>query len=383
MASERRVRPAALSDRLTTLGGRRLSSAVMDYSGRRERLTSRLAELEADAFFVSHLPNVRYLTGFSGSNAQAVITADGGIFFTDGRYAEQSRREVQDLDRRIYSGEFIASFKQACADLGLRRVAFEAGALTYKVYGQLSQTGAELVATDGEVERLRWVKEPGELERLGQAQAIADEAFQVITGKLLEGISERVAVLELDVTMRQLGADGVSFDTIMAFGENAAEPHHEPTGRRLSQGDIVKIDFGALVDGYHSDMTRTLAFGEPKPELRDVYEVVRRAQKAGVDAVTAGRTGGDVDAVVRGIIAEAGYGEQFRHPLGHGVGLEIHEGPSLRQGGSDVLPERAVITIEPGVYLEGLGGVRIEDMVEVLANGGRVIPATTKDLIVL
>ena len=145
----------------------------------------------------------------------------------------------------------------------------------------------------------------------------------------------------------------------------------------------MKIDFGALADGYHSDMTRTLAFGDPKPELRDVYQVVQGAQKAGLDVVKAGRTGGDVDAVVRGIITDAGYGEQFRHPLGHGVGLEIHEGPTLRQGGTDVLPEGAVITIEPGVYLEGVGGVRIEDMVEVLAGGGRVIPSTTKDLIVL
>jgi Xaa-Pro aminopeptidase len=355
----------------------------MDFSNRRARLTSRLTALEAEGFFVTHLPNVRYLTGFFGSNAQAFITGDGGIFLTDGRYAEQSRREVPGLDRRIYSGDFISSFRTACADLGLRRVAFEAGAVSYKLYGQLSQTGVELVATEDEIERLRWVKEPGELERLGQAQAIADEAFQVITSKLLEGMSERVAALELDVTMRQLGADGVSFDTILAFGENAAEPHHEPTGRRLSPGDMIKIDFGSLVDGYHSDMTRTLAFGEPTRQLREVYDVVRTAQQAGVDAVRAGVTGGEVDSVVRGIITDAGYGEQFRHPLGHGVGLEIHEGPSLRQGGSDVLPEGAVVTVEPGVYLEGVGGVRIEDMVEVMADRGRVIPATTKDLIVL
>lgn len=355
----------------------------MDFSNRRLRLASRLAELEAEGLFVTHLPNVRYLTGFSGSNGQAVMTAGGGIFLTDGRYAEQSRREVPDLDRRIYSGDFVPSFRKACADLGLRRVGFEAGAVSYQLYGQLSQTGVELVATDGEIERLRWVKEAGELERLGQAQAIADEAFQVITGKLLEGISERVVALELDVTMRQLGADGVSFDTIMAFGESAAEPHHEPTSRRLSPGDIVKIDFGSLLDGYHSDMTRTLAFGEPPRQLREVYDVVRQAQQAGVDAVRAGVTGGEVDGIVRTIISEAGYGEEFRHPLGHGVGLEIHEGPSLRQGGSDVLPEGAVVTVEPGVYLQGVGGVRIEDMVEVMADRGRVIPATAKDLIVL
>jgi Xaa-Pro aminopeptidase len=361
----------------------RLSSAVVDFSKRRARLSSRVPELDTQAFFVNRLPNVRYLTGFSGSNGQLILTADGGIFLTDGRYAEQSRREVPDLERRIYMGELVPTFAEACADLGIRRVAFEAGGVTYSLYTQLGDAGVELVPTDGEVERLRWVKEGEEIERVDRAQAIADEAFHGITGKLLEGVTEREAALDLDVTMRALGANGVAFETIVAFGENAAEPHHEPTDRPLAAGDIVKMDFGCVVDGYHSDMTRTLAVGEPKPRLREVYEVVRKAQQAGVDAVRAGVTGGEVDRVVRGIVADAGYGDQFRHGLGHGVGLEIHEGPSLRHGGQDVLPQGAVVTIEPGVYLEHVGGVRIEDMVEVLADGCRVIPSTPKDLILL
>jgi Xaa-Pro aminopeptidase len=355
----------------------------VDFSKRRGRLSSRLAELDAQAFFVNRLPNVRYLTGFSGTNAQLILTAEGGVFLTDGRYAEQSRREVPDLERRVYMGESVPTFGEACADLGVRRVAFEAGGVTYALHSQLIKTGLELLPTEGEVERLRWVKDAEEIDRLNRAQAIADEAFQVITGKLLEGITERAAALDLDVTMRALGANGLAFDTIMAFGENAAEPHHEPTDRPLAAGDIVKIDFGCVVDGYHSDMTRTLALGEPKPQLREVYEVVRQAQQAGVDAVRAGATGGEVDRVVRDIVADGGYGEQFRHGLGHGVGLEIHEGPSLRHGGQDVLPRGAVVTVEPGVYLGGVGGVRIEDMVEVLAEGCRVIPSTEKDLLVL
>jgi Xaa-Pro aminopeptidase len=355
----------------------------VDFADRRARLSSLLGRLDAQAFFVNRLPNVRYLTGFSGSNAQLILADGGGVFLTDGRYAEQSRREVADLERRIYVGEFVPAFAQACADLGVRRVAFEAAGVTYALHHQLVGTGVELTATEGEVERLRWAKDQEEIERVSRAQGIVDEAFQIITGKLLEGISEREAALDLDVTMRSLGADGLAFDTIVAFGENAAEPHHEPTGRRLAPGDVVKIDFGCVVEGYHSDMTRTLALGEPDPKLREVYDVVRTAQQAGLDAVRSGVTGGEVDRVVRDIIAAADYGEQFRHGLGHGVGLEIHEGPSLRHAGRDVLPEGAVVTVEPGVYLEGLGGVRIEDMVEVLADGCRVIPSTPKDLIVL
>jgi Xaa-Pro aminopeptidase len=356
----------------------------VDFANRRTRLTARLSDLEAEAFFVTRLPNVRYLTGYSGSNGQALLTPDRGLFLTDGRYAEQSRREVPDLDRRVYAGDLVSAVTAGIEDLAVRRVAFESAGVTYKLYEELLGTGSvELVATDGEVERMRWVKDPEEIDLLNQAQAIADEAFQAIIAKLVEGVTERETALELDMTMRHLGADGLAFDTIVAFGENAAEPHHEPTSRPLMAGDIVKMDFGSEVGGYHSDMTRTLAFGQPRSELGEVYEIVKRAQQAGVEAVRAGVTGGAVDEIVRAMISEAGYEDQFRHPLGHGVGLEIHEGPTLRHGGADVLPERAVVTIEPGVYLEGVGGVRIEDMVEVLAEAGRVIPATPKDLIVL
>jgi Xaa-Pro aminopeptidase len=183
--------------------------------------------------------------------------------------------------------------------------------------------------------------------------------------------------------MRRAGADGLSFDTIVAFGENAAEPHHEPNHRTLEDGDIVKMDFGALWGGYHADMTRTVAFGAVGSELRRIYEIVREAQQAGIEAVRAGVTGGEVDAASRRVVEAAGYGEAFSHGLGHGVGLEVHEGPGLRRDGVDELPVGAVVTVEPGVYVPGLGGVRIEDMVEVGADGGRVMPSSTKDLIEL
>jgi Xaa-Pro aminopeptidase len=261
-------------------------------------------------------------------------------------------------------------------------VAFEGAGITYRAYTELSDDRIELIPTSDEIERLRWVKEAGEIDLLRAAQAVADEGFEFITSKLAPGMTEKEVALELDVFM--LGrADGLSFDTIVGFGENAAEPHHSPTSRPLSRGDIVKMDFGAEVGGYHSDMTRTVAFGPISPLLQEVYEVVCKAQQAGVDAIRAGITGGEADRVVREIISDSGYADAYKHGLGHGVGLEIHEGPSLRNQGQDVVPEGAVVTIEPGVYLAGVGGVRIEDMVEVTADGCRVVPSTTKELVVL
>lgn len=355
----------------------------MDHPTRRARLLARLPEVDAQAFLITRLPNVRYLTGFSGSNGQLLLCPDRAVFFTDGRYENQSATEVPDLARSIYSADFPGLFARSCAEGGISRVAFESEGLTYRAHADLAATGIELLPTAGEVERFRWIKEPEECANLDAAQAIADGAFAQITGRLREGVSEAELALDLDTTMRRLGADLLSFDTIVAFGENSAEPHHQPTGRMLQRGDMVKMDFGSLVKGYHSDMTRTVAFGEPPARLREIYEIVRRSQQAGIDAVRAGVSGSAVDTASRSVVEEAGLGPAFKHGLGHGVGLEIHEGPSLRNGSTDELPVGTVVTVEPGIYLEGLGGVRIEDMVEVTEDGCRVIPSTTKELIVL
>ncbi len=355
----------------------------MNHGARRRKLASRLEDLGVDAFLVTRLPNVRYLTGFTGSNGQLILTAEDAILLTDGRYGEQSRREAPDVQRAVYTGEFIGAFTDACSDLGVERLAFESAGLTYKTYRELADVGRELVQTEQEVERLRWEKDEQEIERLNQAQALADDAFDLITHKLVEGMTERDAALELDMSLRRAGAENVAFETIMAFGENSAEPHHHPSGRPLQRGDIVKMDFGCVVDGYHSDMTRTVSFGDPPAQLREVYDVARAAQQAGIDAVRAGVSGAEADGASRSVIRDAGYGDKFTHSLGHGVGLEIHEGPTLRAGGKDVVPKSAVVTVEPGIYLEGVGGVRIEDMVEVRSGGCRVIPTTPKELIVL
>jgi Xaa-Pro aminopeptidase len=234
-----------------------------------------------------------------------------------------------------------------------------------------------------EVERLRWAKDAEELAMLRSAQDATDGAFDDILDLLVVGITERQAAAQLELAMSRHGADALSFDLIVAFGEHAAEPHHRPCHRALAEGDVIKMDFGAMVDGYHTDMTRTVAFGEPATELRKVHDVVAAAQQAGIDAVRPGVVAGDVDRAARSVIDDAGYGDRFTHGLGHGVGLEIHEGPWLRRDGEDVLPVGTVVTVEPGVYLPGMGGVRIEDAVEVTEDGASVLGASTRELIEL
>jgi Xaa-Pro dipeptidase len=358
----------------------------VDHELRRTRLAEQLGELDVEAILVTRLPNVRYLTGFTGSNGQVVVTGESSLFVTDGRYIEQSRHEVPDLEHVVDVERDVATvLADNCRRLGVARAAFEAGGLTFEQYEDLAgkAEGVELVPARGMVERLRSVKEPEELALIERAQQTTDAAFEAILGRLRGGVTEVEIALELELAMRRADADGISFETIVAFGENAAEPHHDPTHRPLARGDVVGMDFGGLVGGYHADMTRTVAFGEPEARLREVYGVVRAAQQAGVEAVRGGRTAAEVDEAARGVVREAGFGELFSHGLGHGVGLEIHEGPWLRQGGRDVLPAGAVVTVEPGVYLPGLGGVRIEDMVEVTKDGPRVIAKTTKELLVL
>ena len=357
----------------------------MDHERRRRAVAARLPELDADALLITRLPNVRYLTGFSGSNGQLLLTGDGGVFLTDGRYAGQSRREVPDLRIEVYAGDFPAAFGTVAADLEVGRVGFESAGLTHQSFTQLctAAPGVALIPTRQEVERLRALKDPEEVRLLDAAQEITDAAFEAILDRAVEGVTERRMAFELDTFVREQTADGLAFDTILGFGENAAEPHHHPTDRPLRRGDFIKMDFGCVVGGYHSDMTRTVAFGGPPRRLIEIYDVVRRAQQAGVDAARPGATCGQVDAAARDVIRAAGLGDAFPHGLGHGVGLEIHEAPSLRTGNDEPLAAGHVVTVEPGVYLDGVGGVRIEDMVEVTADGPRVIPRTPKELIVL
>jgi Xaa-Pro dipeptidase len=360
----------------------------VDHGLRRARLAERLGELELEALIVTRLPNVRYLTGFTGSNAQLVIASDGSaVFLTDGRYGAQSSHEVPDLPRTVYRQDYPQPLVEACRTLGATRVGFERHAITYEGWEQLTDRaeGLELTPVGPEVEGLRRVKDAEEIATIDRAQGFADRAFEtvVLGGSLREGVTERAFAQVLERGMIEAGAEDRAFDSIVAFGDHAAEPHHHLTDRELARGDLVKLDFGALADGYHSDITRTVAFGEPDPRLREIRDLVAAAQRAGIGAVRAGVSTTEVDAAARSVIVDAGHGDGFPHGLGHGVGLEIHEAPSLRWDGGEELVEGMVVTIEPGVYIPGLGGVRIEDMVEVTADGRREIPRATKELIVL
>jgi Xaa-Pro aminopeptidase len=352
---------------------------------RRTAVADALDDLGVDALLVTRPPNVRYLTGFTGSNGQALVLPDRTVFFSDGRYIEQSRHEVLDCERITYLAALAEPVAEACGRLGVGRLGFEDHHVSVKQHRTLGRElgDVELVPSGELVERIRWVKDQEELDAIRSAQEATDRAFEDVLDRIAVGMSERHVALELERAMRRAGADGLSFESIVAFGENAAEPHHEPGHRLLEEGDVIKLDFGALWAGYHADMTRTIAFGEPPAQLAKIHDVVRQAQQAGIDAVRSGAGGNEVDRAARGVVEDAGYGEYFTHGLGHGVGLEIHEGPRLARDGQDVLPAGAVVTVEPGVYVPGLGGVRIEDMVEVRQDGCRVLGTSIRELIEL
>jgi Xaa-Pro dipeptidase len=350
---------------------------------RRDALSARLDELSVDALLITRLLHTRYLTGFTGSNGQVLVRRDGAVFLTDGRYTEQSRREVPDLERVTYLNplrEELAGYLDGVARLG-----FEAEEMTVATRDRFDDalTDVELVATTEVVETLRAVKDDEERDAIRRAQAITDAAFGRILEHFAVGVSEQQMSRQLESLLMDEGAEGLAFDSIVAFGENAAEPHHEPAHRLLEEGDVIKLDFGARFDGYHADMTRTISFGAPAGEIKKIHAVVRESQQAGIDAVRAGVTGASVDAVSREVIERAGYGDRFVHSLGHGVGLEIHEAPSLGRKQDEPLPMGAVVTVEPGIYIPGLGGVRIEDMVEVTEDGCVVVGTSDRDLIEL
>jgi Xaa-Pro aminopeptidase len=357
----------------------------VDHGLRRTRLTDRLEALGVEALLVTRLPNVRYLTGFTGSNGQVLVGKQGSRFFTDGRYIEQSRHEVEGCDRAIYLGELATPLAEACAELGVTRLGFEDRDVSVHQHATLSEglDGVELVAAGDPVDRDRWVKDADELRLLREAQACTDRAFDDVLDRLALGMTEQQVALELEQAIRRAGGDEPSFASIVAFGEDAAEPHHHPGHRILEEGDVITMDFGALYEGYHADFTRTVAFGEPPAELRKIHDLVREAQQAAIDAIEPGITGGAVDEVARRTVADGGYGDRFTHGLGHGVGLEIHEGPNFARAGTDPIPVGAVMTVEPGIYVAGLGGVRIEDTVEVTADGAVALATSTRELIEL
>ncbi len=359
------------------------SLTPMDVAGRTGRLRARLAGAGVDAVLVTHLPNIRYLTGFTGSSAQLVVTPDELVFVTDGRYGEQSHEQLSAAgvaaSIEIASGSAQAAIVSAVG--ATRRLGVEAEHISWARQRELAAEwfpDAELVATAGLVEALRLVKDEGEIARLKAASAIADQALVEVRPFLAERPTEQAFGLALDTEMRNLGAEAPSFETIVASGPNGARPHARPSGRHIVEGDLVVLDFGALLDGYHSDMSRTIIVGEPSATQQRMLDVVAASQQAGVDAVRAGAITGEIDEACRAIIDDAGWSDAFLHATGHGVGLDIHEAPRVGAGGDATLAAGSVVTVEPGVYLPDHGGVRIEDTVVVTADGCDVITAATK-----
>lgn len=356
---------------------------------RRDSLRALLRAAGLDALLVTDLVNVGYLTGFTGSNAALLVHADGdpaSRFCTDGRYVVRSRAEVPDLETVVDRGSALALAALA-GGLGIARLGFESDTLSVDAHLALTAAadGVAMERAPGLVAGLRVVKDDAEIEALRAACALADAALAdlLAAGGLRPGRTERETALELDDRMRRHGATAPAFETILAAGANSAVPHHRPADTVLRTGDLVKIDFGALVEGYHSDMTRTFVLGPAAGWQRELHGLVARSQETGRRALVPGTALSAVDAAARDVIAEAGFGAQFVHGLGHGVGLQIHEAPALSAAGQGALAAGMVVTVEPGVYLPGRGGVRIEDTVVVGAAGTEVLTAATRELVEL
>jgi Xaa-Pro aminopeptidase len=358
------------------------------HAARRERARQKIAEVGADAVLITSGPNVRYLTGLASSNAAILLPAQGtAVLATDSRYALAAQRDCPDLELIIE--RFIEPRLAAeMTSRALRTVAFEAHEVTVERHAELvAKAGSvTLVPFGRKIEELRTVKDPSELELLATACRISAQAITDVFARIRPGLTERQLAAALDRRMVDLGAERPAFDTIVASGPNGAVPHHAPTDRPMRRGDLITMDFGALYGGYHADMTRTVALGEPTGWQREIYELVAAAQRSGIAAAQPGADVADVDAAARDMIRDAGHGEHFGHGLGHGVGLEIHEAPMIGYARTGKLADRVPITVEPGVYLPGRGGVRVEDVLVVGADGtglAQILTTTTRELLVL
>jgi Xaa-Pro aminopeptidase len=358
---------------------------------RADRLAAGLAERELDALLVTNLVNVRWLTGFTGSNGLALVGPDDQrLFLTDFRYLTQSAEQLDAGWRREIAPELLPAVAKIAshppapqADGTTLRLGFDDASMSVKDHATLAgrlAEGVELVAAGGVVEQLRAVKDAGELDKIRAAAKLADAALTEVLSRGLVGRTERDVALDLEVTMRKAGAEAASFAPIVAAGEHSALPHAVPRDVVIPAGTLVTIDWGAQLDGYASDCTRTYATGELDPRDREIYDVVLRAQETSLAAVRAGVGGREVDAVARDIITAAGHGEHFGHGLGHGVGAEVHEAPRLSQRSDSTLATGQVVTVEPGVYVPGAVGVRIEDLAIVTDDGCEVLTGLPKHL---
>lgn len=347
------------------------------------KLRTKMTSEKFDAFLCMRPENRRYLSGFTGSAGMLLITQDQAFLLTDFRYLEQAAAQAPEFQVVKIGNEPFKTLAEL--NQGIEVLGFEGDFVTFEEYGKLEQNFARtrLVSRPELVNHLRSVKEPSEIELIREAVRIADDAFSEILQFISVGQTEAEIALHLEFSMRQAGASGPSFDFIAASGWRSAMPHGVASSKKVQQGEFLTLDYGAIYQGYCSDITRTVCLGEPDEKQRALYDTVLAANRAGIAAVRPGLTGKEVDAAARKLIEDAGYGEYFGHGLGHSVGLAIHEGPNLSPREERVLEPGMVVTVEPGIYLPDYGGVRIEDMVLVTEQGCEVLTKAPKDLIII
>lgn len=347
-----------------------------------ERMRRRMQVEKIDAFVVSRPENSQYLSGFTGGEATLYITKDKSILCTDFRYIEQAKEQARDFEIISARQDHYSSLTEL-AKLD-RRIGFEGDFITYANFGSLKEAlpNADLVSLPFIVSYLRSVKDQTEIDLIRKAVLIADDAMGEVLRTLEFGQSEEEIALNIELSMRRAGASGRSFEFIIASGIRSALPHGSASSKLIQRGEFLTMDIGAIYRGYCSDMTRTVFFGEPEAKHREIYEIVLKAQRAGIKAIAPGRSGKEIDAVARKVIEDAGYGDFFGHGLGHSVGLAIHENPNLNKREERILEPGMVITVEPGIYIPDWGGVRIEDMVLVTEDGCEILTQSPKELII-
>jgi len=348
------------------------------------KLRQALEEHQIDALLITSGYNRRYITDFTGTAGVAVVSKDQAIFITDFRYTEQATKQISGFEIVQHTKPLIEEVGVQLEKMGVKNVGFEKDDMSYALYESYKKAvNAELIPVSGLVEKIRLIKTPQEIKIIKAAADIADAAFEHIISFIAPGKTELEVSNELEFFMRKQGASSSSFDIIVASGLRSALPHGVASDKVIAKGDFVTLDFGALYNGYISDITRTVAVGEPSEKLKEIYQIVLDAQLLSLEKVKPGMTGIEADAVARDYIKSKGYGEAFGHSLGHGIGLEVHEGPGLSFRSETVLEENMVVTIEPGIYVPGVGGVRIEDDIVMTATGNEKLTHSTKELLIL
>lgn len=348
------------------------------------KIREKMAGEGVDAFLITTYLNRRYLSGFKGSAGQVLITENSCYIFTDSRYTEQAADESPDF-QVMQTGLDSDPLKDTLKKERVRSLAFEKDQVTYANWERMRERfeGVDLKGVSGWVEDLRMRKTSEEIALIAKAQEIADQAFSLVTRSIRVGVTERELAMELEFTMRRLGAETLAFPIIAVSGLRSSLPHGQPTDNKVCPGDFLTFDFGARYEGYCSDETRTFVIGPLDKKHEEIYKVVLEAQLAGLEAAKPGVAGKEVDAAARKVIEDAGYGEYFGHGTGHGVGLAVHEGPSAGKKGETLLEPGMVLTVEPGIYIPGLGGCRIEDLIVITENGKEILSGSPKELTVI